>query len=310
MFRERTMKAAWRWLLATVVCLTVGQGLAPAKSAKPPAATALVGWMAGGADDADIGVVGGPVAGRGWVGGEQAKGLMHHGDRLALYGMESGPIGSATLTNDGILWSQNPDNARARGLEYQATWRVAPGKDKLADREPLLAVWHAPGSPEPRWVRAKVLSPKSRAYREIASRWLRGQGATKEAIEGFRIEQLVQADVNQDGREEVFLSLHWFDQYAVFSSGDIHYEVASPHATKGFSYLLMRYLPRGSRRPRTVVVEGETCDVHRITGLCDLDCDGWAEVVTEQTAYEDFGKRLYHWTGRGFRAIQGEKAWA
>jgi hypothetical protein len=291
------MKAARRWLLVAVIPLTVGQGLAPASSAKPPAATALVGWAAGFRGKGSVGVVGGIVAGKGWVGGEQAKGVMRKGDRLSVYGLQSGLVGTAWLTNDGTLASAGPPGGGSfEGLEYTLKTQPAPGKEGAWGRDRLIAVWHAPHSPRPRWVRATILSPKSATYRNLVAGWLRDRGLPKEAIDGVTLHEVVRADLNGDGRDEVLLS---------FYSANVYENPLEARAYKPFSYLLLRYLPRGSRAARTVVVEGAGDTKREILGLCDLDGDGWAEIVTQGLGLEQEDAYLNHWTGREFRATRG-----
>ncbi len=290
------MAAARRWLLVVAICLTVGQGLAPARSAKRPRAT-LVAHL-GGNRTLTLVVVGGRVWGKGWVGGEAARGLAHKGDRMTLYGLKSGVIDSAELTKDGALWSEHPEGAVSEGLAYEMRLTAPSDKCKTHEGEPVIAVWHSPGAPEPRWVPAQELSPESSTYRRLAAEWVRSHGGPKEAAQQVTVGQIVRADLNGDGRDEVLLSFYWFDETL---NG-----LPTLHTTRGVSYLIMRYLPRGSRTPRTVLLDSASTEVHAVIGLCDLDRDGWAEVVAKRDGYEYWSSRLYHWTGGKFRVIQGD----
>ncbi len=311
MFWRGRMKALLWWALVLAVgiglCMGIGEAKGQGEATKRPRVAALMGWIAGARDDAAMGVIGGPVAGRGWVGGEQAKGLMHKGDRVEVYGLQSGRVGSAVLTNDGTLSSTARSSAPlAEGLRYAAQLHLVRSAEMAQRRDELSAVWHAPGSPEPRWVRATVLDPASRTYHKVAADWLVRRGVAKRQAEQVTVEQVVRADANADGRDEVFLSIHWPDIVRPDSAVSDEAQIVPPPGNGDFSYLLMRYLPRGSGRPETVVMAGPQWETHKVTGLCDLDGDGWAEVTTEVTVYEGTAKRLYHWTGHGFGTVEGE----
>ncbi len=296
MFREGPVKTLPRWLLVIAICLTVGQGMAPAKLAKPPRVTALVA-------DADaaflspVSVIGGHAACRGWVGSADAKGLMHKGDRLILYTMRRGRIGSARLTDDGYdlsRWNTVSPPSSWEGLGYGARLRFAHGRGRAGSSEAMLAVWHASGSPEPRWVPAKVLDPESSIYRKVLAEWLRQQGVSKQPERGLTVRQIVRTDANGDGREEVFLSFGWSERVP-----------SQPLNSAARGGLLMRYLPPGSDKPRMMVVLDKPGLACTVAGLCDLDRDGWAEVVVQHAGQECGGTCLCHWTGRGFEYLSG-----
>jgi hypothetical protein len=296
MFRERTMKAAWRWLLATVVCLTVGQGLAPAKSAKPPRATALVGYPSGGGLLDAVMIVGGYAARRGWVGSEEASGLVRSGDRMRVYALHAGRVGEVVVTDSGTVFSTVGGHPQYRGLEYATRRQATPGEDHAAGGESLISVWHAPRSPEPRWAQATALDGATQIYRDIIARWVRQHGRGDRA-QAVQVRQILRADVNHDGRDDLLLSFDWVDRRLLPRAED----------KTAQAYLLLRYLPRGSRTPRTIVVTDRRSETLEVIGLCDLDRDGWAEVVVEDAGHEWGGTWLYHWSGSGFASVMGDQ---
>jgi hypothetical protein len=298
------MRSVRRGLLLALLGLALCTSFGEAK-ARRPRVTALVSSTWGDLKSGGLRVVGGPVARRGWLGGERAKGVMHRGDTLVAYGLETGRLGTGVVTDDGALDTAKPrDGGYSEGLEYAARFRHLPGTQKSWDGAVVTAIWHAPGSPEPRWVVAKVLDRKNRTYRKLIADWLRQHGRTRAQIEEFTVEQLLRADVNFDGRDEVFLSFHWYEEE--YTNIEDH-TIASPEARKGFSYVLMRYLPPRSRRPKVRVVVNDW-DNHSVTALCDLNRDGQAEIVVESYGHEWGDTRLYHWTGRGFVWVQGDLA--
>jgi len=286
-----------RWWLLATLGLFVCAGPADAKTTRPrtarPRVAALAGWAGYENRPESLGVIGGYASGRGWVGCERAEGLMCKGDQLDLYGMKTGRVGSVTLGDNGVLWPSN--KACVRWLEYTAELHYAPGREGWSAHDDLTAVWHAPGSPEPRWVSAETLPSDDPSLRAIITRWLRQQGRGTWAS-GVHVRQALRADVNGDGRADLLLS---FDRVDIMKAPDR--SLKAPQA-----YLLLRYLPRGSRTPRVVVVASRPSETLEVTGLCDLDRDGWAEVLTIDDGYAWGGTWLYHWTGRRFGQVAGD----
>lgn len=233
-------------------------------------------------ESGDLYVIGAHVAGKGWLTSEKAVGLMHRGEELTVYRLTEGRIGTAKLTNDGAL---NSDFSQ--GLWYKSQSSVGDG---LA-----IVVWHSLGSAPPKWFTVEELSSGNTVYRQIICDWLRKKGVTSKIIEAVVVEQIVRADLNRDERDEVFLSFRTPNTPGL---GWI------PKATKDtFSYLLMRYLPRGSRQARTATIEDFPNVVHKVTALCDLDGEGWAEVATHASGVDVWGSDLHHWTGKRFRRV-------
>lgn len=290
------MKAAWRWLLAALICLTIGQRLAPAKSAQPAPVTALVGYPSGGGVLDAVMIVGGCTARRGWVGSEEASGLVRSGDHMSVYTLHAGRVGEVVVTDSGTILSTTGGHPQYRGLEYATRWQTIPGEDHAAGGEPLIAVWHAPRSPEPRWVQATALDAGAQTYRDTIARWLRQHGRGDQA-QAVQVRQVLRADVNHDGRDDLLLSFDWVDRRLLPRTEE----------KAAQAYLLLRYLPRGSRTPRIIVVTDRRSETLEVSGLCDLDRDGWAEVVVEDAGHEWAGTWLYHWSGSGFASVMGDQ---
>lgn len=297
------MKALLRWSVVLAaglaLCVSLGEAETKVQTGKLPEATALVGQVIERERPDAILLIAGYVTSRGWVDSTEAKGLMHHEDKLSLYALHVGRVGSAQLTDDGYdlaQWNTVAPPSSWDGVGYSARLRFAEPQRKAAGDEIILAVWHAPGTPEPRWVRAKTLDPKSSTYRGILAEWLRRQGVPKQPEHGLTVRQIVRADVNGDGREEVFLSFMWSERSS-----------SQPHSAV-HGGLMMRYLPPGSREPRLVMVLDDSHLVYTVAGLCDLDSDGWAELVVQHAGQECGGMCLCHWTGQGFTHMSGYSA--
>jgi hypothetical protein len=295
------MKAAWRWLLATVVCLTVGQGLAPAKPAKPPRAAALIAfpshegfpsWAEPDEPPDSLTIVGGYAPGRGWLASEQAEGLLRKGDRLPVYTLAAGPIATVRLTDNGSIMSRGFTSPYPYGLVYDAVVQFAPGTTVAQRRDPVTCPWYASGAHAPRRVWAREADRKAQVYRKTAARWLRRRGIKDSVIQRMRVSQVVRADVNHDGRVDTLLAFDWDDD-------------TTPEWDPG-AYLLLAYRPKGSERERIVELGNLPLGWFDVTGLYDLDHNGWAEIVVAHFNGEQWGTRLYYHTRRGFAFLKGD----
>ncbi len=70
---------------------------------------------------------------------------------------------------------------------------------------------------------------------------------------------------------------------------------------KFYSYLLMRSVDRRGRVKTTAVGSDSWLQYSsQIIGLCDLDHDGWAEVVTTGGGIDAADTTLFHWNGHRF----------
>jgi hypothetical protein len=275
-----------------------------------PKCTALVGIFEASEDQAASGeleVVAGCVAGKGWVESEQAKGLMRKGNKLSLYTLADAQLGDLSITSVGVLDSETVENCSAVGLRYQVTPTVLRGKEreyqKAVAEEPtgwghrLLAVWHSPGTATPKWVTARPLGTGNTVYRKVIADWLKAKGVSDKVASGVTVDQILKADMNDDSRDEVFLS---------FRTPDTPTTDWRPEPSKHrFSYLLMRYLPRGSRDPKIIVLDEVPYLAYRVIGLCDLDGDGCAEVVEEAEGVDQWAVGLHQWAGSKFTWVSG-----
>ena len=288
------------------ICLVVtAMGMASrANAAKADAGgarvAALLCVVAGG-----LPVVAGWGPGTGWVDGKMGpeKGLLHSGDRLPIYGLAAGRLGTAVLVH---------------GLDgFDVETKLLPRKAKAYQEERGgMAIWHSPQSRAPRWVPATILSPAGqeyekgglppggRRYLRVVQAWLRDRGVPEPAAQKATVHQVVQADLNGDRRPEVLLSFQWVETLAGGTRQRLH------------SYLVMRYQPRGAARPQMELMDDQPVG-HAVVGLCDLDGDGWAEVVAAQrgtlrsdrdSIFEYIGWRAYDWKGHGFGKLQGKEA--
>jgi len=67
----------------------------------------------------------------------------------------------------------------------------------------------------------------------------------------------------------------------------------------------MRWVPAKGKGIATVVIDDNVNSGKRVNGFCDLDRDGWAEIVTSSEFYEGYQVDLRHWRHGGFARIIG-----
>jgi len=308
-----------RFILVTLAACVIALLLTPcswAKAKRParkqakPQMTALVcsfrarGFSTGGEEtDSRIAVLAGTIAGKGWINGLEARGLLHKGDRLPLYTLESGHIGEIVLTSTEHEMGYGVAEGEVDVITFQALARISPSKKAAYDKAnkihsnseginvgmSMLAYWNPKGH-KPKWIAGQVIQRKNQKYRAIVANWLKTKKLSADARNDVVIEQIVQEDINNDGRNETFLAFHNGD-----NAGD-------------FSYLIMRYRPRGSINYKSVVIdEGSGSEEYQsyVIGFCDIDEDGWAEVITHTAGGESDGDDVRHWIGDRFETFRG-----
>lgn len=315
------------------------QSMAVAAPELRPSSSALLCSVRPAENAASVWVIGGVVAGKGWVDEGEVRGLIHEGDdlsgwggprgpieptqihllhegeRLTLYTLEAGVVGYAELTDDGEIFrgyeglhgmrfsaSLALDEHQREAVE-QATSMPTPwtsyGGPGL--QPSMLGVW-ARGDVEPRWVTGEVLRSDSKTYRQIVSRWLSGKGVPDDVLTTVKILQIVRADIDTDGCDEVFIS--FYTPGIAYPSQESREHV--------FSYLVMRDLSGGSEDVKTTVLDyarGDEAhvfgDVFWVDGFCDLDADGVAEVVVHSGYYEGDSSALLRRAGDRFITMLG-----
>ena len=255
-------------------------------------------------------VIGGSVSSGGWLDSDKVDGLMGKGAELTICSLTEGAVGTAKLLSDGKLGSEDPlDNVFTEGRWYRCQVSM-PGEwlaeywkqhdrwqdgEKQVEPPALMALWHSTNRPAPKWIKGERLDPGNVVYREVIADWVKQKGVSPETISSIIVEQIVRADIDGDRRDEVFVS---------FRTPNTPAPEWIPQPTKDtFSYLLMRYPPRGSKEPRTIIVSHVPNLVHKVTGLCDLDGDGSAEATTIDYGYDVWGGTLYHRTDGEFKAV-------
>ena len=234
--------------------------------------------------------------GRRWVDSEKARKMLHKGDRLSIFAPATGARGEAVLTDSGHLRSEEPNvgEGEGYGLEFQSSVQLGPDSAEPPEGGggEVLATWTKSGA-SPHWIKMTALPKpaKGSAYWRVARAWLRERGWPPRAVETMSIDQILRADVNGNGKEEVFLSL----------SGD---DGRPAHETAGkryYSYLLM--LSADTKGiTRTIVVNSDDWAQYSqsIIGLGDFDHDGWAEVITSGGGLDAEDVTLFHWNGHRF----------
>ena len=273
----------------------------------------IVGTVSMYDDDVTVRIVAAFVPGKGWLESEEAVGLLHEGDRLSLHALEQGLLGEVALTSEGELASEKPVAGGAVwGLSYDARLQTKPEMEsryeaatRLRRTGPLwwpptlLASSKGPTTPG-KWLTAVSLpGPLDKCgphYTAVAD-WLRSLGASESAIRGLEIIQAVKADVDGDGQDEVFLSVHGPGIWAYTEGGRSNAE--------HFSYLVMQRTREGIPGIGTTVLDDRAWRSLWVCGLQDLDGDGWAEVVTRGQGLDYGGAQLFHWDGHQFVEIDG-----
>jgi len=311
----------WAWLSA-VLAATVpayspvlgGRG----GEAKGPSAIVGSAFVGGGVNYGDtffgythFDVVGGYVAGRGWVSSEEAAGTMSGGDRIALHRpLSARPVGEITLT--GVERMPREDETQW-GLICEA-W--------VGERFPepgraYVGAWSSDTDHTPRWLDAESLSTSNHVYRRVIGEWLSARGVPQSAIATVEITQIVRTDINEDGRDEVFVALETPGIAKPDASGKwrllCHVREVSPGSPdcqpgptpEVFSYLLMRHVPPGAKVAQTVVLADDSLFSHEVIGFCHVDGDGWAEVVSRSHKIDYGDTRVHYWTGDSYRALSG-----
>lgn len=319
------------WVLASLPLLLPLRG-APVAAPESPEVAALACTVSGEGSDANVHVIGGYVAGRGWLESEQTKGLMKAGDRLTLYALEAGTLGDVILTSDATVGSERPaDPVAYRGLSYNARIRIHPDKQEAYAKAKrlrhsiwkmdMVAVW-SKADPRPPWIVAQLLPgalTEHSEYRALLADWFRSRHVDAESVTGISIEQAVRADINRDGRGEVLLSFlceaHWeegrldprdFDSDHGRAGEDCFNNELGRPEDRYFSFLVMRCLPGDARQVETAVLHNSpACRTLWVIGFCDLDGDGTAEVLTRAAGRDYDGAQLFHWDGERFHELDG-----
>jgi len=281
-----------------------------------PKATALVCTFepARRGTEPQVAVVAGPLAGKGWVRSERAGGLMQEGDRPSLYAMETGAIGALVVTGRaqwahdgtsyGILYAVREDLPAGKRGAYDAAVQRRTTKDVWLRPPHLLAAWSASGR-NLHWIRGDTVKPDDAAYRKLISNWLAERGVPPDVRTSVEVEQIVRADINSDGRDEVFLSFHTPPDTEHLNEGFMSHTWHARATERHFSYLVMRWVPVTGKRIETVAIDDNVNSGKRVHGFCDLDGDGWAEIVTSSDFWEGYQVDLRHWRRGGFAKIVG-----
>lgn len=235
-----------------------------------------------------------------WRDSEDAKGILHTGDRLSLYHLTMGAVGELVLGNDGELGSEGDNPTVARGLYFRGRAAIRAecrGKLERADRSfaewPNLVAASSSAPSPPRWVQGELLDPADPVHRETAIRWLTDRGVAADVLETVILEQVVRADTDGDGSPEIFISLRSPDTPTFPWRGKT--------TERTFSYLIA-VSPREGGVATSVVMDSVDT-VNCVAGFCDVNGDGRAEVVTSVHGVDIWGSYLCRRKDSGFEAV-------
>jgi hypothetical protein len=291
--------------LLVVLALAATLGAVAQVGARPEdrAKAAVIGMVADEEGEGSL-LAGRPVAFRSaggvskgrWRNSPDTRGLLPKGARLSRYELTRGRVGEIEITGAGKLGGPAPEGYETYGAEFPA--RVILGKHEAAQPGLAgLAVWHSPGSPAPRWIAGKVQNPKLPAYRKTINDWLTARGVSAKLLKAVKVNQVVKADINRDGRDELFLAFRTPNEMDGAPRGQL--------PKKPFSYLVMQYRPSRTGAAKIAVLSDWVYLEHEVLGFCDLDGDGWAEVVAGTAGIDHYGCNLNHWEGKRFQQIKG-----
>lgn len=157
----------------------------------------------------------------------------------------------------------------------------------------LAAPWNA----LPRPVRATDTTQAT--YRDVARDFLISRGLPKPKV---KITQILRADLDGDGEEEVVLSATKYEAE----------EDSAPTSAQAgdYSFILLRQSRGG--KVETKLIEGEfyknadnsnTPYVHRVSAILDLDGDGKMEFVLSSTYYEGGTTTVYRYTPSSIKKL-------
>jgi hypothetical protein len=136
-------------------------------------------------------------------------------------------------------------------------------------------------------------------YQDIARDFLVSRGLTNPKV---IIRQIIRADLNGDGEDEVFLSATKYEAE----------EDSAPTSVQAgdYSFVLLRQSRQG--KVETKLVEGEfykksdssnTPYVHRVSAILDVDGDGKMEFVLSSTYYEGGTTTVYRYLPSSIRKL-------
>lgn len=292
--------AALVLVLLALVAAVQGGEIGVRRADRPAPAVCVVGSVYELSDEEGKFAVAAAALGDQWRDSEDAKGILHTGDRLSLYHLTLGAVGELVLQNDGDLGSEGDNPIVARGLHFQGRAAIrAEYRGKLERANRSFAEWpdllaassSAPGPPQ--WVQGELLDPADPVHRETAIRWLTDRGVAADVLETVILEQVVRADTDGDGSAETFFSLRSPDTPTFPWHGKA--------TERTFSYLIVVSPREGS--VVTSVVMDSVDTVNCVEGFCDVDGDGRAEVVTSVHGVDIWGSYLCRRKDSGFEAV-------
>lgn len=136
----------------------------------------------------------------------------------------------------------------------------------------------------------KLLSVANKTYRKIAADFLRAKGIGRTKI---RLRQIVEADLDGDGRTEVLMTGNFYKK------GNM--EAQTPG---DYSFALLRRIVNG--RARNILIAGEFFtrrgyydppNTREILAVADLNGDGRMEIVLDTHYYEGNWKQVFEING-------------
>jgi hypothetical protein len=233
--------------------------------------------------DGDSGFLIGGTRGGQWLGDAAAAPLLNGGERLRLYSLD-GPVGSAT---GGAPTPFGPGPCPAT---IEVALQPKPAQENLIA---VGGTWNT--MPRP----VTSLGTGSETYRAAVAEILRGNGISQPDV---RIQQILRADLDGDGADEVLISANRLDQ-----SGP-----GTNVAAGDYALVILRKVVGGS--VRTIMIEEAYYPQARefvgpnrfsIAGVLDLNGDNRMEVIVDSAYYEGAATLVYEVDNQSVKAVLG-----
>jgi len=227
------------------------------------------------------GILLGASSGPKWLDGEHAAKQFKPGLSFRIFDLGK-EVGAAKAQKVEAEMDICPDVQIVSFAETPASGEIA-----------LAAPWNA--LPRP----VRVTDTTQETYRDAARDFLASKGLPKPKV---KITQILRADLDGDGEEEVLLSATKYEAE----------EDSAPTSAQAgdYSFVLLRQSRGG--KVETKLIEGEfykkadtsnTPYVHRISAVLDLDGDGKMEFVLSSTYYEGGTTTVYRYTPSSMKKL-------
>ncbi|MEO0191573.1 MAG: hypothetical protein ABIM46_02195 [candidate division WOR-3 bacterium] len=235
-----------------------------------------------------INPIGGYAKGQGWLADTQCLEYIKEGTELDIVKLGSGKIGRFKARGF-TPPSEEPPDAGTVYIEGSSNTSDL----NITGVEPILCILDPGGKPP----KANVIPSPKQKHKELALDYLAEMGIKSEGAKGLNISQVVEADIDGDGKAETFISAQSSRDYLIFwgQSGPLYSFLVMVKSTNGKERFYPVYKEKfDSPEEAGVSVKAE------LMGLWDLNGDGVLEVIAQEAYYEGESFVIYSFDGEGF----------